>query len=159
MSPTSVRRTTLQPTPGTPTTDLDQKKDQARARVKNIAVGVIAGLAIATAAYYGHGLIFGNTQPDVKSRMCELGFIVDSQTPAEIWNAKTLKHEPKVIPLPGSPEFKKAHSDFFNSEAFKKCLAQDPAGKTKDQIEQGKALMENLAKYCEADKTHWLCRA
>ena len=132
---TSIRRTALQPTTGTPTTDLDQKKDQTRNRVKNIAAGVIIGLSLATAAYLGHGYIFGNTQiqPYHSSRMCELGFIVAMD--------QNTKH------LPGSPVYSKARTDFLNSAHYKKCVGDYDA----------KKLSELFTKVCEAYKTHWLC--
>src|ERR1700679_3060367 len=148
---TSVRRLGLQPNAGLPATDLDQKKiqDPARNKTKNIAVGVIIGLSLATAAYLGHGYFFGKTQPDFKSRACEQYFIFKSQTPDRVFNDKTRKWEDKPIDLPGSPEFIKAHSDYLKSEDFKECIEKKGT----------KNVSELFTKLCEAEayKSHWMC--
>ena len=154
MSPTSIRRTGLSPNPGLSTTDLDQKKDQARNRVKNIAVGVIVGLSLATAAYLGHGYFFGKTQPDFASQQCEWDFIMTSQQDQMVCNDASHTSwytEPTKTPV-GSPEFTKAHSDYLNSEDFKKCISGESG-------DIGKNANRFKTNFCasEAFKSHWLC--
>ncbi len=180
MSPTSIRRTALQPTTGTPITDLDQKKDQARARVKNIAIGVIVGLSLATAAYYGNGLIFGGktTKPSFSSKVCELGFI-STKGIAKSFSNEGGSTNVKVIDVGPGSEFAKAHAALLTSKEHQECVKDfeektpstifnTPCHETtkdtkgldeyyKCQERMKKAPSEFLSKYCETNPTHWLC--